>query len=212
MINPVSLIRNTAYNYFKLIFDVSVCLIVILISLPFFLIIAFFIKIDSSGPIFFRQLRVGRNNKLFHIIKFRTMIEDKNRNGPLITIGDDPRITKVGKYLRKYKIDEFPQLLNVVFGEMSLVGPRPEVPKYVMYYPSELRKKILSVRPGITDPSSIFFRNENELLQNIANPELFYIENIIPKKLTLYEKYIDDKTFLGDVMIIFRTILVIFDH
>lgn len=162
-------------------------------------------KFDSSGPIFFRQTRIGQFGREFRIYKFRTMIANAEALGKQITTANDQRITRIGKFLRKYKLDEIPQLLNVIKGEMSLVGPRPEVPKYVALYSSE-QKRILEVRPGITDLASIEFRNESEMLANATNPEEFYIQEIMPKKLQLNIQYIEQANICLDLFIIFQTI------
>lgn len=178
--------------------------------LPIFVVIAISIKLNSNGPVFYRQLRVGLNGKLYRIFKFRTMSSLDSVKDLQITVSNDPRITSVGFYLRKYKLDELAQFINVIFGDMSVVGPRPEVPKYMAVYPSSLRDKILSVRPGITDKASIEFRNENELLDANENPERTYIEKILPIKQQYYSDYVDTHTMLGDVNIIWQTIKLIF--
>lgn len=166
------------------------------------------IKLTSKGPIFYKQKRVGLNGNEFSILKFRTMKIGSDKSG-LLTVGNrDNRITSIGYYLRKFKFDELPQLFNVFFGEMSLVGPRPEVQKYVdLYDPDDL--SVLSVKPGITDYASIHFRNENEILKNSDNPEMEYIKVIMPKKLSLNKKYIKEKSLLTDLKIIYKTITVI---
>ena len=177
--------------------------------MPLFFVIAVSIKLDSKGPVFFRQVRVGRKGQLFKIFKFRTMSNLAEKTGLQITVSADPRITRVGHLLRKYKLDELAQFLNVLLGHMSVVGPRPEVPKYVEKYPDDLHQKILSMRPGITDKASIEFRNENELLDSSKNPENMYIEEILPIKLKYYSDYIDNHTLLGDIAIIWRTIRLV---
>lgn len=174
---------------------------------PLFLIVALWIKIDSPGPVFFRQVRVGRNEKRFRIYKFRTMVDDAEKKGSQITVESDKRVTKAGAFLRKTKIDELPQLINVVKGEMSLVGPRPEVPKYVAHYPEEAKQAIFALRPGITDYAAIEFREESFLLQETENPEKKYVEEILPRKIELYEKYARQRTLLIDFMLILKTIL-----
>ncbi len=189
-------------------FDIVFSSIGLILLLPLLLIIAFLIKFESRGSIFYRQSRVGKNNQDFKIFKFRTMFIGSDKKG-LLTVGDrDPRVTKVGYFLRKYKLDELPQLINVLLGNMSFVGPRPEVRHYVNYY-SESDLAILSVKPGITDYASIHFRNEVELLKESENPEAFYIENILPKKIALNKKYIEQNNLLIDIKIIFKTLLTI---
>jgi lipopolysaccharide/colanic/teichoic acid biosynthesis glycosyltransferase len=171
--------------------------------------IAVAIKLDSRGPVFFRQVRVGRYGRPFRIHKFRTMIVDAESKGPQLTVGQDARITRVGGCLRRCKLDEFPQLLDVVRGEMSLVGPRPEVPKYVQSYPDSLRAVVLSVRPGITDSASIEFRNETALLGSVADPEAYYREVILPRKLQAYADYARSHTTAGDLIIVWRTVVAL---
>lgn len=166
--------------------------------------------IDSGKPIFYSQIRVGKNNLDFSMLKFRTMHNDADKKGLLITVGGrDPRITSVGYYLRKFKLDEFPQLINVLIGDMSLVGPRPEVRKYVEHY-SEKQMKVFHVKPGITDYASIEFRDENELLEGKENPEEYYLNEIMPIKLSYNLEYIRKRTFWGDLRILILTIFSIF--
>lgn len=189
-------------------FDIVFSLLGLILLVPLLLIIAFLIKSESKGPIFFRQSRVGENNVDFKIFKFRTMYIGSDKKG-LLTVGDrDPRVTKVGFFLRKFKLDELPQLINVLLGHMSFVGPRPEVRHYVNYY-SESDLNILSVKPGITDYASIYFRNEVELLKASNDPENYYIDVILPKKITLNKKYIENKNLLIDIKIILKTLLTI---
>lgn len=189
----------------KRIFDFTCSLIGLILLSPFFFIIAIAIKMDSKGPVFFKQKRIGKNGNPFEIYKFRTMVVDAESLGKQITVGEDPRITRVGSFLRKYKLDEFPQLINVLIGDMSLVGPRPEVPRYVEIY-NDVQRKVLLVKPGITDYASIEFRNENDILGKSNNPEEEYINVIMPTKLDLNLKYIDEMSFLHDIKLIFRTI------
>lgn len=177
----------------------------LLILSPFLIFLAFWIKMDSKGPVFFRQERVGRYGKTFRIHKFRTMVTDAEKRGLQITVGADVRVTKIGNFLRKYKIDELPQLIDVWVGHMSLVGPRPEVPRYVSCYPENLRNVVLAVRPGITDRASIEFKDENEILGKAAEPNKAYIEEVLPIKLKYYVEYVENRTFFGDIIIIFRT-------
>lgn len=189
----------------KRFLDIVFSLLVLLVGLPFGLVIALLIVVDSRGPVFYRQSRVGRNNVDFQLFKFRTMCVGADR-GSLITVGDDDvRITKVGAFLRKYKIDEFPQFLNILRGEMSVVGPRPEVRKYVeMYTPEQMR--VLSVRPGLTDYASIRYVDENALLAKSENPEKTYIEEIMPDKLKLNLQYIDERSLWVDARIVLKTL------
>jgi len=193
----------------KRLFDLFFALIGLLLLLPFFVIISVWIKFDSSGPVFFRQVRVGRNEEPFRIFKFRTMSMDAEAKGPSITVGEDPRITSPGRFLRRHKFDEFPQLLNVLKGEMSLVGPRPEVPKYVELYPERLRKIILSVPPGITDYASIEYKDENEILGKAEDPERAYINEVMPVKLKYYERYVVERSVWIDAKLIFKTFKVL---
>ena len=189
----------------KRIFDFILALIGMLFLLPLFLLISVFIKVDSSESIFYKQIRVGKNNKDFKLLKFRTMASGSDKKG-LITVGNnDSRITKPGAFLRKYKLDELPQLINVLIGDMSLVGPRPEVRKYVSLY-TEKQLNVLSVKPGITDIASIKFSNENELLKGQDEPEKFYIETIMPEKLELNLEYINKMSFFYDLRLILMTI------
>ena len=188
--------------------DIVLSLLGLLFLLPIFVILAVWIKFDSQGSIFFRQIRVGKDGKDFRIYKFRTMIVNAEKMG-IITIGErDPRITNSGYFLRKYKLDELPQLINVLKGEMSFVGPRPEVRKYVEMYNQE-QLKILTVKPGITDYASIEYINEDEILGKSFNPEKTYIEEIIPQKIKYNMKYINNKTVIEYFKIIFLTIIKI---
>lgn len=189
----------------KRLFDIIASFIGLIILLPFLLIIALLILTDSRGGIFYRQVRVGKDNKDFRLFKFRTMAKDSDKKGLLTVGGRDSRITRIGYYLRKYKLDELPQLLNVLIGDMSLVGPRPEVRKYVDMYNAEQRN-VLSVKPGITDYASIEYSNENELLAKSQDPEQTYIKEVMPAKLLLNKKYIAEQGFSTDIKIIFRTI------
>ena len=192
----------------KRLFDIFFSLFGIIILSPILLLICLLIILDSKGGIFFKQIRVGKGNKDFNIFKFRTMKTDSEKKG-FLTIGNkDNRITKVGYYLRKYKLDEFPQLINVLKGDMSIVGPRPEVRKYVDMY-NEQQLKVLSVRPGLTDFASIEYMNESELLSKSDKPEETYISEIMPAKLSINLIYIEKKSFLTDCIIIIKTIIKI---
>ena len=186
-------------------FDIIFSLLGLIVLFPAFLVIATAIKLDSTGPVFFRQVRVGKNGKEFKILKFRTMVVDAEKKGLQITVDKDSRITKVGRFLRKYKLDEFPQLINVLVGDMSFVGPRPEVPKYVALYNDE-QKIVLKVKPGITDIASIEYKDENTLLNQNDNPEKTYIEEIMPAKLKLNMKYIRNISAFNDIKLILKTI------
>lgn len=189
----------------KRLFDIAGATAGMVLLLPLFILIAVAIRFTSKGPIFFKQNRVGLNMVDFLLIKFRTMYVS-TKEGSLLTIGNkDSRVTKVGYYLRKYKLDEFPQLINVLRGEMSLVGPRPEVRKYVNLYDDQQRF-VLSVKPGITDWASVEFFNEGELLAKAADPENYYIQNIIPVKINHNLKYVADNTIATDFKIIWRTL------
>ena len=192
----------------KRLFDIITSLIVLSVGLPFGILIALVIVIDSKGKIFYKQSRVGRHNVDFPLYKFRTMYSESDR-GSLITIGEnDTRITKTGLFLRKYKIDEFPQFFNILKGEMSIVGPRPEVRKYVDLYTPE-QMKVLSVRPGLTDYASIRYVNENALLAASEDPEQTYIHEIMPDKLALNLKYIEEQSLWVDLKIILKTFAAI---
>ena len=177
---------------------------------PLFVIVALLIKIEDGGPVFFVQKRIGYKGKAFYMWKFRTMVIDAEKKGGLITVGKDPRITRIGYYLRKFKLDEFPQLFNVLKGEMSLVGPRPEVEKYVMLYNSEQRE-VLNLIPGMTDPASIKYVNENEILAQADDPEKVYIEQVMPEKIRLNLEYAEKATCCSDFLIIIKTFFRIFE-
>lgn len=189
----------------KRIFDIVCALIGIVILMPVFLCISLAIIINSGFPVFYRQSRVGKHNRDFKLFKFRTMHSGADKKGLLTVGGRDPRVTAVGYYLRKYKLDELPQLFNVLIGNMSLVGPRPEVRKYVELY-NEEQKKVLSVTPGITDLASLKFIHENDLLAKSPDPEKTYIEEIMPEKLALNKEYIQHHSFGMDLKIIFATL------
>jgi len=194
----------------KRVFDVACTLPGLIVLSPVLLVVAVLVKLDSSGPAFFRQTRIGKDERPFQLLKFRTMYVDAERHGPSITTATDPRVTRLGAFLRKSKVDELPQLINVMRGQMSLVGPRPEVPEYVAQYPTGVRKKVFSVQPGITDNASIVFRDEGELLSSAADPTHYYVNEILPRKLKLYEEYADNHSVIGDLKIIARTLAAIF--
>ncbi|MDM1348432.1 sugar transferase [Myroides marinus] len=188
----------------KRLFDIISSGIGLIFLSPIFLFLAIWIKVDSEGPVFYKQVRVGKNGKDFKIFKFRSMRQGSDKKGLITVGGRDPRVTKSGYYIRKYKLDEFPQLINVFVGDMSVVGPRPEVRKYVDLY-NEEQLRVLSVRPGITDIASIKYRNENELLEKAEDPDKTYIEVIMPDKLKYNLEYIDKASFVYDIKLIFMT-------
>ena len=188
----------------KRLFDLLASGLGLLLLSPLLLAVALWIKLDSPGPVLFRQQRVGRQGRLFWIHKFRTMRTDNDGLG--LTVGRDVRITRAGAWLRRSKFDELPQLWDVLRGAMSLVGPRPELPIYVAAYPDALREVLLSVRPGITDPASLAFRDEGELLAQAADPEREYLARILPAKLQLSADYIRHASFVGDLKLILATL------
>lgn len=190
----------------KRIFDWLASTFGLLALAPMLLLLALLIKLDSSGPVFFRQERVGQGGKPFRIHKFRTMVTGSEQRGLQITVGADARVTLVGQWLRKYKLDELPQLLDVWLGHMSLVGPRPEVPRYVACYPADVRDVVLSVRPGITDRASIEFKDENEILGRAVDPHAAYVQEVLPIKLRYYQDYVENKSFWSDIGIILSTL------
>ncbi|MCW7541789.1 sugar transferase [Aquabacterium sp. A7-Y] len=190
----------------KRLFDLVASGLGLLLLAPLLAVIALAIKLDSPGPVLFRQERVGRHGRPFRIRKFRTMRHAPAGGGLLITVGADPRITRVGAFLRSTKLDELPQLLDVLCGTMSLVGPRPEVPRYLPHYPPAVREKVLSVRPGITDIASIEYRRESELLAAAADPERAYVEEVLPAKLRYALQYVDNASFWGDLRLLARTL------
>ena len=193
----------------KRTFDLIFAIPGALILSPFLLAAALFVKMDSPGPALFRQVRVGKDGRLFQLAKFRTMHVDAEKMGPQITVGRDPRITRVGAILRKTKIDEFPQLINVIRGEMSLVGPRPEVPKYVDLYSKEQRQ-VLSLMPGITDPASIQYRHESEVLEASDDPLKTYVEEIMPDKIQINLEYASESNVITDFIIVIKTLTALF--
>ncbi|MCC2626031.1 MAG: hypothetical protein K0R14_1904 [Burkholderiales bacterium] len=197
-------------NIIKRIFDIVCSLMGLIILSPLFIIIAVLVKYTTPGPVFFRQIRVGHYGHEFSIYKFRTMVVNAENMGLHITVGDDARVTILGKFLRKTKLDELAQLINVLKGDMSLVGPRPEVPEYVKIYPQEIKDIVLSVRPGITDWASIKMIDENLLLAKVNNPEQMYLNQILPQKLGYAVKYVKTRSFITDLIIIVTTIGRIF--
>jgi lipopolysaccharide/colanic/teichoic acid biosynthesis glycosyltransferase len=193
----------------KRLFDIVASALGLIILSPAFAMVALYIKRTSTGPVFYRGLRTGQYGKGFYILKFRTMRDaPEDENGPRVTAGDDPRVTSGGRWLRTTKLNEFPQLWNVLKGEMSLVGPRPEDVEVVANWPEQARRSILSVRPGITSPASIFFRDEEQLLQTASVMDK-YLNHIVPSKLRLDQIYVDEHTFLGDLDIIFLTAIAL---
>jgi lipopolysaccharide/colanic/teichoic acid biosynthesis glycosyltransferase len=189
----------------KRAFDLLATTVALVLMAPVLLAIGLLVRLSSPGPALFLQERMGRGGRPFRIWKFRTMVCDASSRGPAITSDGDRRITRVGRVLRRWKLDELPQLVNVFVGEMSLVGPRPEVPKYLRYYsPSD--REVLAVRPGITDPASIQYREEERVLSGFADPERAYTEVILPRKLALSRAYVHQQSFVGDVALIFKTL------
>jgi lipopolysaccharide/colanic/teichoic acid biosynthesis glycosyltransferase len=193
----------------KRAFDLIISFFSLLFIFPILFLVSIIIKLSSFGPVFYKQVRVGKNNKDFKIFKFRTMHIDADKKGLLTVGGRDPRVTTIGYYLRKSKLDELPQLINVFTGDMSFVGPRPEVRQYVKLY-SDIQRKVLEVKPGITDLASIEFRNENEILSKQKNPNQYYIDYIMPKKLEINLKYIAQRSLLKDFGVIIKTFIAIF--
>ncbi len=192
----------------KRVFDIVVSILILILSSPFFLLLSIGIKLDSKGPVFYRQVRVGRYNQDFKIFKFRTMVQNADKIGLQITTDNDPRITRMGRLIRKCRLDEFSQLLNVLSGTMSLVGPRPEVRKYVDVYKPEYMATLL-VRPGITATSSIAFRNEDELLNAGGDPEQIYVDQILPPKMELNLEYLKRISVFQDIKIMFQTVAAV---
>jgi lipopolysaccharide/colanic/teichoic acid biosynthesis glycosyltransferase len=195
----------------KRLFDLLVATAGLVVLGPLLLLLGLAVRLDSRGPAIFRQVRVGRAGRPFTILKFRTMrVAESDGDGRQITVGGDPRVTRVGRWLRSSKLDELPQLINVLRGDMSLVGPRPEVPRYVALYPPEARVEVLSVRPGITDEAALEFRDEGMLLARATDPERAYIEDVLPRKIALYRQYVRSRSFLGDLRVLVRTVAVLF--
>ena len=193
----------------KRLFDLLLAAAGLLLLSPLLLAIAVAIRLDTPGPALFRQQRVGRGGRPFRIHKFRTMVADAPARGPGLTIGDDARVTRAGRFLRAKRLDELPQLIDVLQGDMSLVGPRPELPRYVAHYPAALRERVLAVRPGITDPSSLAYLDEAERLAAAADPEREYVEVILPAKLAAAADYADRASLATDLGVIWRTLRAI---
>lgn len=202
--------KKSAALFFKRCFDIFASLFGLLFLAIPFVFIAIAIKTSSKGPVYFRQERVGKNGKLFRIFKFRTMVSDAESKGMQITVGADSRITKVGKFLRKTKIDELPQLINVLLGQMSFVGPRPEVPHYVELY-TDYQRNVLRIKPGITELASIIYKDENEVLAQSDDPEKTYIEEIMPKKIGINMEYIQKMNVFYDIKLIFKTFAAVLE-
>ena len=195
----------------KRVFDICFSVLALLVVSPLLAALAVWVKLDSPGPVFFRQVRVGRFGREFSILKLRTMRIDAAAQELLqITVGADPRITRAGRFLRKYKLDELPQFLNVLAGDMSVVGPRPEVPKYVALYPPDIRDVVLSLRPGVTDPASLAYRDEATLLAASEQPERTYMEVILPVKLRHAVAYQRRRSLRLDLVIVWQTVLAVF--
>ena len=192
----------------KRVFDVIVAAVGLLLLTPILLLVSLLIKLDSPGPVFFTQERMGRKFRSFRIYKFRTMVPDAPRLGGKITAGADPRITRIGRYLRWTKVDELPQLLNVLKGDMSVVGPRPEVRQYVELFRSDY-EEILQVSPGITDLASVHYRHEAELLEGAENPEDRYVKEILPEKIKLAKEYLHQSSFFFDIVVLLKTFFAI---
>ena len=188
----------------KRLLDLGLAVAAVIVLLPVLTVIAVLVWVDSGRPVLFRQVRVGRGEGTFQILKFRTMFADAEQSLKL-TAGGDARVTRVGVLLRRYKLDELPQLFNVIRGEMSLVGPRPEVPEFVKYYSAEDRRLIFSVRPGVTDVASIKYRNEGQLLEAVDDPRAYYVEVLLPKKLALCREYVLNRSLGADLAILWRT-------
>jgi lipopolysaccharide/colanic/teichoic acid biosynthesis glycosyltransferase len=195
----------------KRMVDILISLIGLIFLFPLLLLVAVLVKLDSAGPVFFRQERIGLRFRPFQILKFRTMIHDVQRRGGLITFANDPRVTRIGRILRKTKADELPQLINVLKGEMSLVGPRPEVPRYVQAFQKEY-EEILRVRPGMTDLASLKYRNEEAMLGQSDDPEEEYLKRVLPDKIQLAKDYLQRSSFLFDLSLIFKTLSKLFIH
>lgn len=190
----------------KRLFDLVGAALALLMLSPLLLAIAAWIRLDSPGPALFRQERVGRSGRTFRIHKFRTMVADAPQRGPAITVGDDARITRAGRWLRRYRLDELPQFIDVLRGDMSLVGPRPEVPRYVALYPAALREEVLALKPGMTDPVSLAHLDESAVLARAADPEREYVEVLLPRKLALSLQYARTATLRSDLGVLWRTL------
>jgi len=203
-------IKSKISNGVKRLFDIVSSIMAIIITSPVFLFVVFLIKKESPGPVLYRAQRVGKNGKVFTMYKFRTMVVNADKIGGPSTAADDPRLTRIGLFLKKYQLDELPQLINVIKGDMSIVGPRPEVKVYVDMMTEEEKNVILSVRPGITDLASLWNFHESEILKGSADPEKTYMEEIRPEKLRLQQKYVRESSIWLDIKIIFQTVFKVF--
>lgn len=201
--------HKKVYFFVKRAFDIGFSLFALLITSPILLLTALLIKLDSKGPVFYRQVRVGRNNRDFRIFKFRSMVVDADKQGTLVTVSNDSRITRMGRFVRKTRLDEFPQFLNVLCGDMSFVGPRPEVRRYVEHYADAYMATLL-IRPGITGSASIAFRDENDMLEKSDDTERTYLEDILPVKMDLNLKYMKEMSCWTDFKILIGTVVCIF--
>ncbi|MGH7266301.1 MAG: sugar transferase [Candidatus Rokuibacteriota bacterium] len=201
-------IRRTASGGLKRLFDVAAAGLALVALAPLMAVIAALVKLDSPGPVFYRQRRVGKDQRLFEIYKFRTMVDGASRIGPAITVAEDRRVTRIGRLLRRLELDELPTFLNVLKGDMSIVGPRPEVPRYLPHY-GDAEKRVFTVRPGITDPGTLRFRDEGRILATAADAEAAYLETVLPEKLRLNLEYLDRRGFWYDVELVFRTVALI---
>jgi lipopolysaccharide/colanic/teichoic acid biosynthesis glycosyltransferase len=190
----------------KRVFDIAVAATALLLLAPLLLAVAVAVRLDSRGPVFFRQERVGRHGVVFRIHKFRTMHVDAERHGPQVTVGRDARITRVGHWLRERRIDELPQFIDVIKGDMSLVGPRPEVPRYVAHYPADLKARVLAVRPGMTDPATLAHIDEASLLARAPDPEQAYVREVLPRKLAAQADYLARATWGSDLRLLLTTV------
>ncbi len=197
--------RSRPYELIKRSVDFAVSGFSLVLISPMFAVVSLLVRLDSKGPIFFRQSRIGLHGETFSIIKFRTMVVNAEQVGPQVTSSDDPRMTRVGRILRATKVDELPQLINVLTGEMSLVGPRPQVPKYVNLFPAHQKGTILSVRPGITGPAAIKFRHEEDILQNREDREEFYVKVLLPIKCSIDEDYVEGRSLARDAAVVIET-------
>ena len=192
----------------KRLFDILASLILLIILSPLFIIFSIIIKLDSKGPIMFKQNRVTENGRIFKIFKFRTMVENADKNGSQVTVENDNRVTKIGKFLRKFRLDEIPQLINILIGDMSFVGTRPEVPKYVELYTDEMKATLL-MKAGVTSLASIKFKDEEKLLQMDGNIDKIYIENILPQKMQYNLEYLKRFNFFYDIKLMFMTLFAV---
>jgi len=201
---------GTIIYMLKRLFDIILSFIGLVMASPLLLVIAVLIKLECPGPVFYRGQRVGRGGKIFRIFKFRSMVENAEELGGPSTAGDDPRLTKIGKFMKKFQLDELPQLINVLIGEMSLVGPRPDVKMYVDMMSEEERKVIFSVKPGMTDTASLWNFHEGDILRGSPDPEKTYMKKIRPEKIRLQVEYVKNRSFLLDLKIIIKTVLKVF--